>query len=261
MNLNNEIAVNDLFEVTIKKLSKIKYLNFHIKNETKKLLDDNNKYIKKYAEYGRKNQPLSSNNFSIHSPYSGKLEYYGRQILTLEDKHKIIENDFHKRRLWLIVDMHEILEEYVRAICGIFGIVKKRKTSSLRTIKDKFPSIREIEIKNRHPIGLIIYIVQELRHCIVHNQGIVKNRDKFVNDILKNTENKNNDNYRSNIEKFIKENGEIITRKILSENTINGYVSSEIMDYFENEFFYSICQEIIIINTEVLKSAKQIKKI
>jgi hypothetical protein len=256
MSPNNERIVNDLFKVTIKKLSKIKYLNTHITNETKKLLDDNNKAIKKYAEHGRKNQLIGSDNFSIYSPYSGELEHYGRQVLTLEDECKVIENDFHKRRLSLIVDMYEILEEYVKTICKILGIVKKGKTSLLQIIKDKFPSIRMVEMKNRLPIGLIVYVIQKLRHCIVHEQGIIQNRNNFVNDILKNTDNQNNDNYRSNIEKFIKENGEIITRKILSENTINGYVSSVVGNYFEDEFFYSICQEIIIINTEVLKNQK-----
>jgi hypothetical protein len=247
MDSSNDKHINDLFEIAINKLSCINYLNLCIKNETKNSLAKNNKVIEEHAKHGRAKQLNSSSNFLIYSPYSNELEYYGRQILTLEDKHKIIKNNFHKRRLWLIVDMHEILKEYVESICKILNISKEKNRLLLQTLKDKFSNIREIENNNRHPIGLIVYIVQKLRHCIVHKQGVIKDKSKFINTILKNTGNKNNDGYRSQIEKFITESGEIITGKNLF------IYSGAYQDYFNDEFFYSICQEIIIINTEILR--------
>ena len=148
-----------------------------------------------------------------------ELQYFGGKDSTIEELRHSIYIHRNKQYQWLLAEAWEEFEKYIQNLYVYAGYVDNtfwrdreivnlppNETSNtqlqwfqnevhrksikhadmLKQIRNKLPNIRSIESENGLEINLhlIVTVIEQLRHVIVHNGGQVKSVDQFTAKVL-----------------------------------------------------------------------------
>ncbi|WP_210442775.1 hypothetical protein [Vibrio crassostreae] len=164
--------------------------------------------------------PISAQNMTYYCLETGEARFYGFSKVTVEEQKMRLFEHKNKQYQWLLAEAYEIYAEYLETIYACAGYCdqnlwlmadfgnipystkikhdmhfykqqaskKKDKPKSILTqFRRVFPCIESIEINNAHKINiqLSISLIKNLRHIIVHEGGIVNNKEMFIQKVLK----------------------------------------------------------------------------
>lgn len=183
-----------------------------VKNTTKK----ERKELEKYTN-NLQNQNISSDNFYYLSLEDGERKIYGRQTATAQEQYNFIVIHKNKQYQWLLAEAYEEFEDFIENIyayigfkdnnlwrCSDFGNTtlstlkdkdyewfqersRKQKTKDiLKRLGDNFSEIENINKNNVSGVNLklAITLIENLRHIIVHKNGVIDKKEKFIQHIL-----------------------------------------------------------------------------
>lgn len=191
------------------------------------------KKIKQAEEYHNKqsddnDNPDSFYNMVFQDAVSGKKIHFGYREINFSEMHS--RAIYRKNRIyqWLLVEAYEAFEDYLKklyAYCGAMdssflsvkesnkitlienrdrtykecsALIKKKdeQRKILNKFRNRYPGIEKIERNNRLDVDLkyTIFLIEEMRHVIVHDRGVVENRDEFIKKIAKDCGVINNNN-------------------------------------------------------------------
>ncbi|WP_202368174.1 hypothetical protein [Pseudomonas sp. MWU318] len=171
-------------------------------------------------ESGMEDIPRSVHHMIYHDLRNGRATTYGAKRLFLDDE--IRSAHIHKNRhyQWVLAEAYEAFEDFLEHLYAGIGYVdidfwpksdfgnidlsdlstkdfswfltqvalKKNKPNSiLSCFRNRFKELREIETKNHLDchVGFELCLISKLRHLIVHNSGLAKNKDEVIARTLK----------------------------------------------------------------------------
>lgn len=166
-------------------------------------------------ELGMEHIPRSAHNMIYHDLRTGQATSFGAKRLFLDDE--IRSAHIHKNRhyQWVLAEAYEAFEDFLEHIYAGVGYVdvdfwpksdlgdiqfpelsskdfswflnrvalKKNKPNSiLACFRNRLKELRAIETKNQLDchVGFELCLISKLRHLIVHNSGLVKNKDEVI---------------------------------------------------------------------------------
>lgn len=171
-------------------------------------------------ELGMEDIPRSVHHMIYHDLRTGHAKTYGAKRLFLDDQ--IRSAHIHKNRhyQWVLAEAYEGFEDFLENLYAGMGYVdydfwpvsdyknthrsdlptkdfdwflsqvaikKSKPNSILACFRNKFDELRKIETKNKldYHVGFDLCLISKLRHLIVHNSGVVKNKEKVIERIFR----------------------------------------------------------------------------
>ncbi|MFZ6767499.1 hypothetical protein ACO0LM_10470 [Undibacterium sp. Di26W] len=169
---------------------------------------------------------------------NGQLMPYGSSQHNVEDLKLNILLRKNKQFCWLLAETYEAFEDFLEEVYAYLGFTnnetwpmsdfgeitllelpskdfewyqsrvehKKNKPSSILTrLRLLYPELSKIEAKNALGINAKIYLtlIEKLRHIIVHNHGIVTDKTRFIEKVMKDSALFNNGKYDVAHKEFI----------------------------------------------------------
>jgi len=248
INLNLE----DVFKKFAKEITNIQQQKSNHERIAKQSVELTNKTIEKLVD-DNFDFPASTQNMCFDD-INGETKIYGHVKQSFED---LKDSQFHIYKLqlqWLLVNAYEYFEIYIKNLYMLcanenniwklkhFGsltlqevenlsedeikeLAMKVETNEILNIfRGKLPNYKLLEVNNKIGVDLkfFIKIIEKLRHIIVHNNGYVKNKQKFTNKIFQElgyaTNNKNSDELIGVLNLFFDENDFVDLRKIVGKS-------------------------------------------
>ncbi|CAN7461029.1 hypothetical protein [Paraburkholderia hospita] len=145
--------------------------------------------------------------FSFYNPYTGIIQPYSHNMLTNQEKAKLVYLLKNKQYQWLLVEAYELFEDFIvwlyhhvrgehpelrlskdsSATEMSFIELKKKIPQVIDNFRRKLPEFKNIEIENKTDINLRLHLcmIEKFRHIIVHKNGITGDSDSIINEILK----------------------------------------------------------------------------
>lgn len=210
-----------IFEDYTSKTAQLHLYQRAIKENSKRELQNLEKYSKAIEE----NPFLKEHSSSLHNMFfydakNGEIRLFAHKKITLEETRNAVFIHKNKQYQWLLVEAYEefmIFIEGAYAFAGYtdkniwpladFGNInlaelenkkidwffsqvknKKEKPQSIfNRFKKVFPEIEKLEVSNGVKINFrfVIVLIEHLRHIIVHKGGVVSDKNKFIDDVLK----------------------------------------------------------------------------
>lgn len=163
------------------------------------------------------NQEISSNNFYYRPLEGGELNFYKYKTTSAEERVDFLVIYKDKQYQWLLAEAYEEFEDFLENIyahigfkdnnlwkCNDFGNTtindlqskdyvwfqeqsKQQKIKYiLNRLKDVFPEIKKIDQNNAMNVNLklAIALIEQLRHVIVHKNGVVNVKEEFIKTVL-----------------------------------------------------------------------------
>jgi len=163
--------------------------------------------------------PLSIQNMFFYCLKSGEARLYGHSKVTIQEQKDRLFHHKNKQYQWLLAEAYEIYADFLESLYACagysdnnlwamsdFGSIscndingkdlsfynvqaskkKDRPKSILNQFRRKFPEIQNVELDNKHGINLqlTLSLIQNFRHIIVHENGIVKDKKVFLKKVL-----------------------------------------------------------------------------
>jgi hypothetical protein len=160
------------------------------------------------------------NLFTYNCPYENLRKPFKTIKTTLREYMREAYLHKNKQYQWLLAEAYELFEDYLEKLYALSGRhdnsfwqarhfgnisisdisacdynwfmervdkIQGKPQSILKQIKLKVPEIKIVEGKHREEIRLFftVILIEKLRHIIVHNRGIVKDKEKFIDLILR----------------------------------------------------------------------------
>jgi hypothetical protein len=180
-----------------------------------------------WEEHGvPKEIPLSTHNFFFRTAQFNQQDFfYGYKERRLEDQKRAVWRHKNKQYQWLLAEAYELFEDFIESAYGFAGsadrnfwplsdfgnisllelekqnfdwFVSQAKKSTpqkiLNRFRYKFPQLEWLETHNNlnRNLHLAIILIENLRHVIVHQKGIVSDRGKFIQKVLRESGLQNN---------------------------------------------------------------------
>jgi len=224
------MELNDILDLFYKDMSQIQLYKNAMKELTKKEIEklSNEKELLKKQNFPLE-VPTSFQNMAFTNPISGKAVFYGKSEKTIDKKITSVFLHRNKQYCWLFAEAYELFENFIQNIYAFLGqkdinnwllsdfgnetydnlaekpfnwyVEKANKKNNIpksiiNRLKKLYPDL-DGKLKNNAlsvNLDLIIVLIQDLRHNIVHNSGKVFNKDSFIDGILKNSGIYNNGN-------------------------------------------------------------------
>lgn len=220
---NKLVEINN-YQIFVKESTKRSFQHYHNLKESTKEFD-----IGDIA---------SANRLFTRDIENGELLTLGGKNNTFDDLVQTVELHNNKQYQWLLVEAYEAFEDYIDDLYAYIGwkdntfwVAKDFGNISIDELEDKdlewfksrvqakqgtpesiykqfrikMQTLTMLEKKNSQDIDykFKIILIAKLRHIIVHNRGIVKNLDKFIETIFNETgisqNGQNAEKYKSNI--------------------------------------------------------------
>jgi len=225
-NLSDKITQLSLYQRAISKMAEGELNNL---NEYYKSIEDKPELLE---------LPLTLDRMCFPDAKTGELRTFGRKKSSIEDRMKAVVSHKNKQYQWLLAEAYEAFEDFIEdayAYAALldknlwplrdFGNISlselsnkdftwlrcqvdkiKNKNNILNQFKKVFKDIESIEVKNKldKNLKLTIILIENLRHIIVHNSGIVDNIDDFIKSVLDKAGLYNNGNPSKEYVDFIK---------------------------------------------------------
>jgi hypothetical protein len=202
-----KIAELQLYQRAIQKISKEEIIRI---GERSKIIDSHPKLKDTYK---------SLENMHYCCVISGETKLYAVSRRGLEEEKLSIYMRKNKQYQWLLAEAYEIYEDFVEDIYAYIGYIdntfwpmqdfggisineikdqnfeyfrdkakakKDAPKSILNKLREKLPIIEELEKNNKLNINLkvLISVVEHMRHIIVHKNGWVDDKSKFIKNTL-----------------------------------------------------------------------------
>ncbi len=187
------------------------------KNEFERLIQ----YEKNYETNPElKDIPLSMHNLSFRTAVNNTPYFFGHKDSSLEDKKIAVILHKNKQYHWLLAEAYEAFEDFIEETYAFAGYKDKnfwplsdfgnislaelykkdfewfvvrakekrdKPQSILNHFRNKFPRLQQVENNNYFGINLrlAIVLIEHMRHVIVHGKGVVLDKEKFVEIVLK----------------------------------------------------------------------------
>ncbi|KPB49641.1 hypothetical protein [Pseudomonas coronafaciens] len=164
--------------------------------------------------------PRSIQNMFYHDLKTGNATPYGTKHLFLDDHIRLAHIHKNRHYQWVLAEAYEAFEDFLEHIYAGLGyvdfdfwpmsdfgntrypdlstkgfawflnqaVLKKNKPNSILTcFRNTFKELRDIEQKNKLDLhaGFEICLIAKLRHLIVHNSGLAKNKDEVIDKTLR----------------------------------------------------------------------------
>jgi len=169
----------------------------------------------------------------------GKHILFAHIKSSLKDMRKAVVLHKNKQYQWLLAEAYEDFKDFIENSYAFAGHIDKnlwplndfgrisltelkekdfewfRKRARIKRdvpqsiinrFRDIFPDISRLETENKLGINLrlAVALIESLRHIIVHKSGIVSDKQKFIEDVLKKSGLYNNGKYKDEHKVFIK---------------------------------------------------------
>jgi hypothetical protein len=180
------ILTDDIFN----RLTEIKFLKNEIEENTK----EKKRKLLERIKLNLNSNSLSATNFSCYSPYTNELTRLGFKEETTETRMATLHSYYNKQCLWLLVESYESFDKYLKKIYeelllidNSFELKKKNSKEILNKLRSKIPNFEKIETDNNLGINfqLMIVLYSKIRHLVVHSDGIAEDKNRFIENILK----------------------------------------------------------------------------
>ncbi len=183
-----------------------------------KLIEQSTEQLKKHPDSRR--LPASLHNMAFKDAESGNHVFYGHKDLSLREMRLRAVLHKNKQYLWLLAEAYEEFEDYLEKIytyCGAtdnsfwplkdYGNItlselsekdyswfynqvkckKEKPHSILNHFRKQYPELKEKEINNQTGMNLklTIFMIEHMRHIIVHKKGLVDNKDDFIRNVTR----------------------------------------------------------------------------
>jgi hypothetical protein len=193
-----------------------KFISLYLhQRAVKKLADEELQKLKICAasiKYKSEQSDLSASCHGI-SFYSacGKIVPLTQKVISIEDRMDLVYRHKNKQYQWLLVDAYEIYKlflqkiyKYIHSVDNSFPEIK-HENDILQKLRNYLPKYKEKEIKNElgMNIRLMLVLIKELRNIIVHRNGVVNDKEQFIEKIIKKESSYNNDKHCKNIFDFL----------------------------------------------------------
>jgi len=204
---SDRTAQKELYQRTVKAISQ---------KELARLTD----YYEHHKENRRVLEFAEGHNMVFFDAKDGSVHYFAQMQRSVQDQIDSVVIHKNRQYQWLLAEAYEAFEDYLEDLYACIGFSdnnlwpmsdfgsvsikelpgkdlqwykervgeKRRKPLSiLNQLRKVFPEICRIEEQNIFGINLRLSIitVEMLRHIIVHNGGIVDDKDAFIEGILK----------------------------------------------------------------------------
>lgn len=288
MNTKNIEIIREPFNVFSAKLTDINFYKSFIESKVKDLKEKNLEQQKIKSNIQIDNYFIHSSNYTCYSPYDGIIRVLGNKADTVESRMQTIEYHYSKQCQWLLVEAYEDYERYLKNLYAYIGYIdnsfwrasdfgnisideiqgkdilwfrnhhNKKTNEILKQIRKKIPEIVNTEKitgnELRVPLNLTTIIIEQLRHLIVHSNGITENKREFIEKIIKKSGLFRNERYDpiifENIDRFFDAN--TIKLKTIYSKKINTLgVKHEVKYDGFNDLLSKLGSHTLIIQQEV----------
>lgn len=164
--------------------------------------------------------PRSIQNMFYYDLRTGIATLYGAKHFFLDDQIRLAQIHKNRHYQWVLAEAYEAFEDFLEHIyAGLAyvdfdfwpmsefgntrypelstkdfswflhqaGLKKNKPNSILSCFRTTFKELREVELKNKLDLhaGFEICLIAKLRHLIVHNSGLAKNKDEVIEKTLR----------------------------------------------------------------------------
>jgi len=216
------MEINDIFNNFKSNISKIQLFQRAIKANTEKEIKELNEFAINMKKQPKEIQEIgkSLHNLSFKSAIDGNHIFYDFKKISIEENYQSVIFYKNKQYMWLLAEAYEEFEKFIEKVYAFIGFKNnnlwplvdygkitlpelnqkdyvwfleraKNKQGTPQSIlsyyRNNLSEIAKVESKNALKINLklAIILIENLRHIIVHNHGIVENKDDFINNTLK----------------------------------------------------------------------------
>lgn len=194
-----------------------------VKTNAAKELAELDKYAKALENHpDLKELPASVDNMIFRSARDGGHRVFAHKKTSLEEKASRVFYHKNKQYQWLLSEAYELFADFVEDAYAYAGYIdsdfwplsdfgsislSELKTkdfdwfaaqarakrdvpqSALNRLREKLPDFADLEKNNKIGVDLklLAILVEHLRHIIVHMGGVSKDKDKFIENVLKKT--------------------------------------------------------------------------
>ncbi len=231
--MTTEFFLKNAFEIYVKSISKIEYY----RNFTKQISNSTYKQLQQLQEVHNglsdtKGIPVGWGNMLLRIPFDNSIVSIGDYVVTIEDKIESLYYYHNKQYQWLLVEAYEAFEQYLEKLYSYVGFIdntfwvakdfgtlsineiqnqnmewfinqttkkKEKPYSILKQIRKKIDTLSTYEKDNaiNKNLPLMVSLISELRHVIVHKNGFVSNKIDFIEKVLSKVGLYNNGNYKN----------------------------------------------------------------
>lgn len=213
------MKVQDLFKEFEEKISLVQAYQRAARSLGNGELEKLDRHRNRIAESGEEPPMMSMMSFSFRSALDGNHIYYGRRTQNVEEVTLALELQLNKQNQWLLAEAYEEFEDFLEAAYASaayfdnsfwplsdYGNIslaelpekkwdwyleraKNKKNSPesiLSHIREKLPKFSAAERDNALGTDLrfSIALITQFRHHIVHTGGKVRDRERFVKQVL-----------------------------------------------------------------------------
>lgn len=224
---------SEIFDMFADKLAQIILYQRAVKRTAQKEL----KCLEEYAASLQDKPDLKHLSFShdamhFYDAKTGTARRHGLKVSSIEDRYLSVILHKNKQYQWLIAEAYEEFEDFLErayAFSGYtdsnfwpmsdFGQISLSELSGkgfdwhleqarnkrdvphsiLSRFRKHFPDLAEVEVNNALNVNLalVIVLIEYLRHVIVHKGGVVSDRTKFIERVLRKAGLYNNGKYEN----------------------------------------------------------------
>lgn len=165
-------------------------------------------------------QMVSIQAVRFRSASTGQKLLYGFHQLTIEDRLAALVRHTNRQHQWFLVEAYELFEEFLKRAYALMGATDPTRWTSkdldklspenaaamgfdwflsrarakadlpqsiLRQFGLAYPQLKVVESRNRLDVDLVVAanLLAQMRHHIVHTRGVVADRQKFVDKVLR----------------------------------------------------------------------------
>jgi len=211
------MEINDIFNNFKSNISKIQLFQRAIKANTEKEIKELNEFAINMKKQPKEIQEIgkSLHNLSFKSAIDGNHIFYDFKKISIEENYQSVIFYKNKQYMWLLAEAYEEFEKFIEKVYAFIGFKNnnlwplvdygkitlpelnqkdyvwfleraKNKQGTPQSIlsyyRNNLSEIAKVESKNALKINLklAIILIENLRHIIVHNHGIVENKDDFI---------------------------------------------------------------------------------
>lgn len=225
------MEISSIFEECKKNIAKAQLYQRDTKKMAEQELNKLSQYEKLLEEKPElKHEIFDGNNMYFRNAKNGQRMPFGHITRNVEDLKKAVTIHQNRQYQLFLAEAYEVFEDFIEDAyayagytdktlwqCADFGDIsiteiekktfedfrkmvkskREKPKSILAQFRKNFPEIEKLEkehkIQDNINLGLVINLIEKMRHIIVHNGGKVSSKPDFINEVLPKKLKKNGD--------------------------------------------------------------------
>jgi hypothetical protein len=232
------MEIAHIFKCYTDQVAQIYLYKSAVKDNTGKEFERLVQYEKKFEDVGSKDVFMSLHNLFFRTAKGNSHYFFGHKESSLEDKKIAVILHKNKQYHWLLAEAYEAFEDFIEEAYAFAGYKDKNfwplsdfgnislseldgknfewfanrakekrdiPQSILNHFRAKFPHLQLIESNNNFGVNLrlAVVLIEYMRHIIVHRKGVVLDKEKFIENVLKKSGLYNNGKFDIQHKEFI----------------------------------------------------------